>query len=670
MKLNTLNSINLNFQPNLGQIDSDVKFICKGLNYTLFFKTNEFIFKSFDYSSKKRHFLKYKLLNSICTTIEGLNNTKTRYNYFKGNNENKWICNIISYEKIKYHNVYNNIDLIYYNNGRNIEWDFILYPGSNPEDIKIEFPLKTNMNLDDEGNILVHINSNIMTIKKPYIYQNINNKIHPIDGSFNLSKSNIVSFNIDSYDLDHNLIIDPVLSYSTFLGGTGDDQIYGIALDSNKDIYVTGFTNSADFPTVNPIYSYKGDYDVFITKIDSSGSFIIYSTYISGTFDEWANDICVDSSGNAYVTGFTKSSDFPTKDPIQSTKLGVKSAFLTKLDSTGSSLIYSTFIGGNKDDEAKSMALDSNNNVYLIGITDSTNFPLISPYQSTISNYNSAFICKVASSGNSLLYSTYLGGASIDEGYDITLDSNNNMYLTGTTYSSDFPTKNPIESSLSGQRSAFITILSADGSNLIFSTFLGGSGADDSNSIVIDNNNNIFIAGTTFSSDFPLVNPIQNTKSGFFSAFVCKIASGGTHIIFSTYLGGSGFDYAYAIDLDSEYNPYISGFSTSSDFPTVDSVGPVISPTGLYITKIQSDGSSILFSSLLTYASGNALTLDSDNTIYVAGTTDQSAFPTVNPLQSTYAGNNDSFILKITQDTATTTTRGYDFIEFIKNKKK
>jgi hypothetical protein len=360
------------------------------------------------------------------------------------------------------------------------------------------------------------------------------------------------------------------LIFSTYLGGGDGDGGYGIAVDGSGNAYVTGNTYSSDFPTLNPYQIFQSWYaaypDAFVTKLSNSGNSLIYSTYLGGGYDDHGEDIAVDGSGNAYVTGYTYSSNFPTLNPYQTDQGGID-AFVTKLSSFGNSLIYSTYLGGGYDDYGEDIAVDGSGNAYVTGYTESSNFPTLNPYQMDQSGID-AFVTELSSSGNSLIYSTYLGGGDWDRGFGIAVDGSGSAYVTGRTYSSDFPTLNPYQTSFQGEGDAFVTKLSSSGNSPIYSTYLGGGWDDWGGDIAVDGSGNAYVTGLA-GPNFPTLSPYQ-TFQGNGDAFVTKLSSSGNSLIYSTYLGGSGGDLGQGIAVDGGGNAYVTGYTCSSDFPTLN----------------------------------------------------------------------------------------------------
>ncbi len=372
--------------------------------------------------------------------------------------------------------------------------------------------------------------------------------------------------------------------YSTYLGGTGADVGYDIAVDASGSAYVVGRTNSTDFPTLNPYQgTFQGGVDVFITKLNSTGDSLIYSTYLGGSNQDHGGSITVGASGVAYVEGSTNSTDFPTVNPYIGTAQGGVDVFITKLNSTGDSLIYSTYLGGSDDDYGSEfssgqlcsgIAVDASTAVYVTGYTISTDFPTLNPFQGTYQGgYGDAFVTKLNSTGNSLIYSTYLGGSSSsDIGYDIAVDIYGSAYVTGWTGSTNFPTLNPYIGTKQGGTDDFVTKFNPAGDSLIYSTYLGGSGIDYSNAIAVDASGAAYITGRTSSTDFPMLDPYQGTfqGGGYGDVYVTKLNPTGNSLVYSTYLGGSDDDEANAIAVDTSGAVYVTGYTASTDFPTVN----------------------------------------------------------------------------------------------------
>ena len=325
------------------------------------------------------------------------------------------------------------------------------------------------------------------------------------------------------------------LLYSTYLGGGGDEQSNGIAVDTTGQAYVTGYTPSTDFPTVTPFQATLAGGsklgDAFVTKLSAAGTSLLYSTFLGGSSIEQGRSIAVDGAGQAYVTGHTSSTDFPTVTPVQVSLAGGTDAFVTKFNAAGTSLLYSTFLGGGGNEEGKGIAVDPTGQAYVTGVTTSTNFPTVTPFQATFAGgFDDAFVSKLDVTGASLLYSTYLGGSNRDLGLGITVDGSGQAYVTGFTDSTDFPTATPLQATNAGSEDAFVTKLNAAGASLLYSTYLGGSGSDGGSGVAVDGSGQAYVTGSTRSANFPTVTPFQATYAGGFDdAFVTKISASVTN---------------------------------------------------------------------------------------------------------------------------------------------
>jgi hypothetical protein len=526
-------------------------------------------------------------------------------NYFLGNEPSKWHTDVPNYEAITLKDIYPGIDLKYSGdvNGQ-AAYEFMATAeadrssqgeniplsrgvrGVSFSQIKVEYEGAESTSLDDAGNLILHTKWGDMIAAM--------NSPRPVgEGSgvrAVLSSSATCAWwtslsTTSPPDLAHGDVCQARASlgtssvglvYSTYLGGGSIDWGERIAVDGSGNAYVTGLTLSTNFPTLNPYQTDQGDFDVFVTKLSSAGNSLIYSTYLGGENYDRGNGIAVDASGYAYVTGTAFSDNFPTQNPCQGAFQGYVDVFVTKLSSTGNSLIYSTYLGGTGADQGYAIAVDIGGNAFVTGYTESSDFPTQNPCDASYNGgtyYGDVFVTKLSSAGNSLIYSTYLGGGLDDDGLGIAVDGSGNAYLTGSTESSNFPTLNPYQSTYQGPSDygdVFVTKLSSTGNSLIYSTYLGGTGDDQGYAITVDIGCNAFVTGYTESSDFPTLKPYQATLSGYLDAFVTKLSNSGNSLIYSTYLGGENRDNGSGIAVDGSGNAYVTGLTTSSNFPTLN----------------------------------------------------------------------------------------------------
>jgi hypothetical protein len=349
------------------------------------------------------------------------------------------------------------------------------------------------------------------------------------------------------------------LLYSTYLGGNDRDVAGAIAVDSAGQAYVTGSTRSSDFPFASGFKNIlSGSSDAFVTKLTTDGG-MAYSTYLGGTGQDLGAAIAIDGAGAAYVAGTTASADFPLSGALQGNLRGIEDAFITKLSATGQALVYSTYLGGSDLDEANGIAVDLSGQAHVVGLTESVNFPVAGAYQSALAGNRDAFVVKLAATGAALLYSTYLGGSEDDAGNAIVLDSGGTASLTGYTRSTDFPVVTPYQSTNRGGADGFLTRLSSSGSVVSFSTYLGGAGSDEGTAVARDSDGAIYVEGTTSSGDFPMALPLRSVLSGDTDVFVTQFASGFQSPAFSTYLGGSGAELAFGVAVDTARRVYVAG---------------------------------------------------------------------------------------------------------------
>jgi hypothetical protein len=595
-------------------------------------------------------------------SVTGLDQLSGTSNYFIGNGLSQWHTNIANYGQVAYQDVYPGVNLVYYGNQQQLEYDFVVASGADPSSIRLDFQGADSVSLDDRGNLVLATASGDVVEHTPVVYQEVGGSRQAIAGKFVLLGQGEVGFQVGTYDSNLPLTIDPVLSYSTYLGGSGGDTGESIAVDSSGNAYIAGYANSTNFPTTAGAFqtSLDSTSDAFVTKLNATGTALIYSTYLGGSGADVANGIAVDDSGNAYIAGYTASTNFPTTVGAFQTSLGGNNdAFVTKLDASGTALIYSTYLGGNNNDSAIAIAVDGSGNAYIGGLTSSTNFPTaVGAFQTSLGgsgNYN-AFVTKLNATGAALIYSTYLGGSGADAAYGIAVDSSGNSYVAGSTASTNFPTTTgAYQTSLGGNNDAFVTKLDASGTALIYSTYLGGNNNDVANTIAVDGSGNAFVTGYTESTNFPTTTGAFQTSlggSGNYNAFVTKLDATGTALSYSTYLGGSGNDGAYGIAVDSSGNTYIAGFVGSTNFPTTTgafqtSLGGS-SNVNAFVTKLNATGTALSYS---TYLGGNGndgaygIAVDSSGNSYVTGEAGSAKFPITTGAYQTM-GANDAFVAK------------------------
>src|SRR5580704_2530351 len=628
---NAYGKLPLAFEANQGQTGADVRFLSRGDGYSLFLTEQEAVLALRQSARGAAQRLDRRKLSKVRTkmrgaekiavlrmrldganpnaTVAGVDRMPTRVNYFIGNDPKKWHTDIPTYSQVQYHEVYPGVDLLFYGNQRRLEYDFLVAPGADAKAIALDIQGASKLRIDQYGNLRMKVAGGEVQLQKPVIFQEVNGERREIAGNYAIANNHEVGFSISNYDATRPLTIDPVLNYVTYLGGSGSlgDAATGIALDTAGDAYVAGQTFSIDFPTNNPESTTPPDTaatgTAFVSELNPTGTALLYSTFLggsgNGSLGDRANAIAVDtaSPANIYVTGFTGSPDFPVSasplinqpGPAGTSTSG--SAFVTKLvpgNIGAAQLAYSSYLGGDTEDDGNGITVDSSGNVYITGLTLSTNFPTTpNAISTTLLNPNgSAFLTEIsiasATGVATLVYSTYFGGTNGpgnaflfgDLAMGVTVDTNSNAYIVGTTTSTDFPTTAHVVSSCSTVVNgiAFVSIINTTTPALTFSTCLGGAATQTQGvGIALGPNNIVYVTGETSSSDFPVtansIPPAAAVTTGVAFVSLLNTASA-TPNQYSTFLGGNGGDAGLTIATDATGNAYVAGGTGSPDFPT------------------------------------------------------------------------------------------------------
>ena len=709
----------LMFEPNVGQTDGRVRFIARGSNYGLFLTDEDAVLtlrhSRGDDRSKEANtsVLRMKLAGARPNAqVVGTDALPGKSNYLIGNDPAKWRRNVPQFSRVRYSQIYPGVDLVYYGNQGQLEYDFRVAPGADPKSIQLSFQGARELRVDS-GDLIVDTGDGDVRLKAPRVYQEQEGSSRKtVKGRFALLARDRVGFEIGDYDRSRMLVIDPMLTYSTYLGGTNTEMLPSIAVDSGASIYVTGATNSTDFPvTEGSPYQAGATSNVFVAKFDPTGATLVFATYIGGTGADTSVGIAVDAATNVYIAGTTTSTNFPTMNAFQTAPVspGNPHTFVTELSSSGASLIYSSYFSGNQTDTAKGMTLDDKDFVYVIGITNSTNFPLAptaGTFQSTLQGSNAFFISKVAptsTGANSLVFSTYFGGGNPSNGSvsggAIAVDNNaagSNIYFTGGTNFlftgnnpiTDFPIKNainpggacldvPTQSTTTActtsgvaPMDAFVAKLNPGtntGALLLYCTYLGGTGTDIGLGIAVDASGNAYVTGSTDSPAFPTISGgihgKQTTSGGGIDAFVGKINnpainSGSTNVqlTYFSFLGGTGTDVGNAITVDSVQGARVVGTTASSNFPTSNPIPGGATLKGsqdAFVARLDTLGTTASTSEFVTLLGGSGtetgtgITLDTDTDTFVTGETTSTDFPTAAPFQAALKGPQDVFVSKL-----------------------
>ncbi|MGH9226019.1 MAG: SBBP repeat-containing protein, partial [Acidimicrobiales bacterium] len=592
-------------------------------------------------------------------------------NRFAGDDPSQWRTAIPTYGAVTYREVYPGIDVTYYGTGRLVEYDFVVAPGADPGVIVLGMAGQQGAHLDGSGALVM----GDVRMRAPTLYQDGANGVRrPVQGSYAARGDGRFGFDIGPYDRSHPLVIDPVLVSSSYLGGTSTDTAYAVAVNVDGDIVVTGYTESPDFPTVSPaqgalVQADGTRTDVFVTKVKADGGTVLWSTYLGGRGRDAAFGVAMGPDGGVWLTGYAESSDFPTVRPLQPANGGTSDVFVARLNSAGSALDFSTFLGGAGADSGSGIAVDKSGAVYVVGSTGSANFPKVRPLQATLSRPDDidGFILRLEPNGASLAWSTYLGGAGDDHTNDIALDGEGNVYVTGDTKSANFPTTRPFQAGPGGAGTgaaagsfsdAFVAKVRPDGSALAYSSYLGGADSDKGTGIAVDGQGAAYVTGNTGSTNFPVAGAAQAKKDGDFDAFVTKVRPDGSGLAYSTYLGGTGSDGAEGIAVDAQGHAHVTGATASSNFPSTKAFQPAKGGgfVDAFVTEVGASGSSWASSSYLGGKDDDqaaAIALDSDGNPVVVGYTNSTDFPVIKPFQPGKGGGvGDGFIAKARDDAA------------------
>ncbi len=706
----------LTFETNQGQTDPQVRFVSRGRGYTAFLTAGGIVLSLRPNQPAPVHpasnvaapksqqppnpTLQFKLMGAAQNpVIVGEDPQPGKVNYFIGRDPAKWHTNVATYARVRYKNVYPGIDLIYYGNHRQLEYDFAISPGANPSLIQFEITGASQIELDEEGNLVLQTGSGELHFQTPVVYQESQGSRLPISGAYVVNDPTHIAFRVAPYDSSKPLVIDPVLVYSTYLGGSGDDEPTGIAADSTGRVYVAGYTDSTDFPLATLGSLPAGTTHVFVAKLDAAGSNLVYADYLGGNSQDYGYALVLDGANEVYVTGSTASSDFPVVNAYQAVYPGSFNAFLTKISADGSSLLYSSYLGGNGSDIPSSIAIDSSSDVFVAGNTTSSNFPVANAYQTTASpnqggvSGNYGFLTKFSPDGSALVYSTYLAGSSnvaLDCGgtpcwpspysaiNGIAVDGNGNAYAAGITNTYNFPTtQTAYQTEDSTQQNGMVGFVSKFSSlgALDYSTYFYESSGllTNINAIAVDGSGSAYVTGVAFSDG---TFPITSTSicdpsvygSGCSYAFVTKFDAAASTLLYSTFLGPNNSANPRAIALDANNDAYVVASTSSNSFAIVSGIEPYTNGNDLLLVEIDPLASTELFA---TYLGGSAdefpagIALDPSGNLYVAGSTDSTDLPvTQGAFQNMFGGGTDAFMLKIASNAAPAVTLTPDSLQY------
>jgi hypothetical protein len=700
-------SLPLYFEANQGQVDSPAQFIARGCDSQFLISPDsaQFVLSKMTASlafSARAVRMQFVGANGRAQ-ISGTGELSGKINYLVGNEPARWQTGVATFARVHVGQLYPGVNLTYYGNQRQLEYDFTVAPDANPAAIAIRFDGADKISVSPGGELVLNLGDGEIRQPKPVIYQIADGARKEISGGYKILDTRTVAFAVGDYNHSLPLVIDPILSYSTYFGGNADDIGWKVAVDTNGFVYVAGQTLSSQFAVNTPLSTpgaiqtnYQGGSqagDAFVAKFSNSGSNLVYFTYLGGSADDAAYGLAVDAAGDAYIAGATESPNFPTKNAIYTNISGVSiphvgypaDAFVAELNPSGSNLVYSTYLGGGNSDAAYGIAVDLSGNTYVTGFTYSTNFPVTNAIQNHlacfpntiyVNNNANAFVTKISAGGSPLLYSSYFGGTNYDLGKSIAVDSAGYVYVAGFTDSTNFPTTNAFQTVLSstnyiGGNNAFVAKFgqpSTTNLSLVYSTFLGGTNNDEAFGIAFDSAGNAYVTGGTTSPNFPdtmtnLSNGLTNNPIYGYAvttnAFLTQIVWNGTNaaIGYSTVFGGTnlGIDIGYGVAVDPAGNVFVCGASSSTNFPTLNATNSFAATNSggfdAFVIAFGTNANSLLYSGYLGGTAndlGYGIAVDPAGDAYIVGQTSSVNFPTNNARQAALNGTSDAFLAKIT----------------------
>ncbi|MBC7412933.1 MAG: SBBP repeat-containing protein [Bacteroidia bacterium] len=679
------------FIENKGQWPAEVLYLTqmRGLNTWIttkgmwyeFYKMEEITFDAnaahkktpmpskFEHKNYKRwgHRVGYTLQgNYTNVTTQGLQKQECYYNYFIGNDTTKHASNVGLYKEALVKGVYEGIDMRYYFDNDILRYDYIIHPNANPNQIRFTFNGSDSTYLNSNNELV--FTTCLGEVKQANLYTYQNTTKQAVKSQFT-QYQNGWGITLGSYNTSETLIIDPLI-YSTYIGGNNNERGYDIIVDALGSAYITGYSCSTNYVTTTGAFqtTNNGGADVFVTKLNAAGTLVIYSTYIGGSGDDYANGIALDGFGNAYITGYTSSTNYVTTiGAIQTTNKGGFDAFVTKLNTTGTTVMYSTYMGGNYDDYANDIAINGLGDTYITGNTASTDYVTTTGAFQTINNGGAhIFVTKLNSAGTTVIYSTYIGGNIYETGYSIAIDVLGNAFITGFTYSTNYvTTTGAFQTTNNGGADVFVTKLNAAGTLVIYSTYIGGSGDDYANGISLDGLSNAYIAGESHSTNYVTTTGVFQTvfQGGYSDAFVTKLNANGTALIYSTYIGGNYYDYSSSIALDALGNAYITGGTSSTNYVTTTGAFQTTNngSADAFVTKLNATGTTVIYSTYLagsSFDNGKSIALDGVGNAYITGLTESTNYvTTTGAFQTTNNGVIDAFVSKLEICPIVTTTQ-------------
>jgi hypothetical protein len=649
----------LSFVSNAGQADPAVRYLARGDGVGYFF-TSEGVVSSFQRGGREGSVRLRPVGSRPGVTIEPRVEGGETVTLFRGSSR---VADVAAFRELVYEDLWPGIDMVFHGRGSRLEYEFRVAPGADPSKIQLAYDGARDVGIRRHARLRVATALGTLDHAAPRSTQVVAGKRVTVASRY-VRGAVTRSFRlaIAAYDRTLPLVVDASPSYSTQFGGTSNDFGIDIAVDRRGNAFVTGQTITPDFPATPGALDgvHAGAADAFVVKIDPSGSELLYATYLGGSAAEAGLSIAVDDTGHAYVSGGTGSPDFPTTaGAFDRTDHTGEDVWVAKLNPDGSSLEYSTLLGGSAiaGDFGAAIAIDDAGHAYVAGGTGSLDFPsTASAFQSMHrgeTNSLDAFVAKLEPDGSGLVFATFIGGGCNDAVTGIAVDAREHVFVTGSTVSRDFPTTaKAFERGQQGDEDAFVAELGTNGDKLVDSTLLGGKSFDRAQGIAVDGAGRASITGWTTSVDFPTTLGAFDTRHrGVEDAFVARFDAGVSKLVYSTYLGGAGNDRGRGIAVDAAGNAYVTGATASADFPTTRRAGTAqhVGDQDAFVTKMNPNGSRLAYSTFVGGTAldfGRAIAVDADRNAYVTGRTESADFPTTGSRLGATAGR-DAFVLKL-----------------------
>ena len=687
--LNNYGKLPVAFIENMGQTDARVRYYALGNRFAFYLTQQEVVLAFANRSADSGVALGLRFVGANPhPRIEGVARAPGEVNFLQGDDPAEWRTHVARYRQVAYRELWPGIDLHLREQSGALKYEFHVRSGARPSDIRLAYAGATRLSLDDSGALLIETGAGVLRDAAPVTYQEAAGTRVTVQSRYALDEPGQTGrrflFAIDGgYDPNRQLIIDPGIQYTTFLGGGSDDTGAGIVVDGSGNAYIGGTTQSPDFPTTAGAFKRTGATnnfaEAFVSKLNASGTALVYSTFIGGSDMEFGRRIAIDAAGNAYITGQTKSSNFPVTGNAFDRTLNIPpncprcidntDGFVTKLNATGSGLVYSTYLGGTDYDSPRGIAVDAGGNAYVIGETLSADFPTTAgAFRRTLAGSYDIFVTKLNASGSALAYSTFVGGTQVDNGERVAVDASGNAYVMGFSSSLDFPTTvGAFDRTSNGDFDVTLTKLNPSGSGLIYSTYLGGQGSDTGGGLVVNDAGEAYVSGGTGSLNFPTTAGALHTPPDGSDNFVTKFNATGSALVYSAVFGGTAIDGTSAIDLDAASNAWITGTTTSADYPTTADAADRSLNGGAdaFISELNANGSALLYSTLQGGSqsdSGVDIAVDNVGDVYVTGRTLSADYPvTAGAFDTVWAGDllifwGDAFVTKIDVSTTGSTS--------------